>query len=159
MLGRTLRLAVAVIDGPGGRRIADAVSLRRGNIHRGVYTRTVNLADDNLLSLKLRVVPPWLGSAGSVRLLVLLATVGAAVLIRASRKGGSALSVAVGVTLLAAGIAQVALARSVLAALLCLVLLFWGVLRGGLRVVRRLIRLIGRSLRRLFRRRVAEDIY
>ncbi len=157
VLGRTARLAFAVADGLGGWTIGDAVSLRRGTIHKGIYTRTVNLADDNALSLKLRVVPPWLGSAGSVRLLVLLVLAGIMMLARAFYKGSAGFLVALGVTHLVAGIAQAAAGRSVLAVVLYLSLLFWLLfwftMRGGAKLLWRFPCWMGRGIAYPFRRR------
>ncbi|MBL7077149.1 MAG: hypothetical protein ISS31_06745, partial [Kiritimatiellae bacterium] len=160
--GRTARLAFAVADGLGGWTIRDAVSLKRGNIQKGVYTRTVNLADDNALSLNVRVAPPWLGSAGSGRLLVLLVLAGVLMLARGLYKKSAGFLIALGVTHLAAGIAQAAMGRSVLAVVLYLSLLFWVLfwftMRGGAKLLWRFPCWIGRGLAYPFRRRTPKEL-
>ena len=161
VLRRTARLCRAIADGPGGWTIADAVSFKRGNIRKGEYTRTVNLANDGALNLKLRVVPPWLGSGGSGRLFVLLVLAGVVMSARGLRRGKTGFLAALGLTHLAAGIAQAAAGRSLLAVLLFLLIVVWlfrlVVLRGGARLLWRLLCRAGRGMARPFRKRSRYD--
>jgi len=149
---RTARIGRAVVDGPGGWTLSDAVSLKRDNIHKGEYTRTVNLSDDGALYLKLRVVPPWMGSGGSGRLLVLLVLSGLVVSARGLRQGGSRFLAALGLTLFVAGLAQSTAGRSILAVALFLFLLYWVI---GHLIIRRGARLMLRLMNRKCARRDA----
>ncbi|MDP6811195.1 MAG: hypothetical protein QGH31_10825 [Kiritimatiellia bacterium] len=160
VLGRTVRLAAAFADGLGGWTIGDAISLKSGSIQKGIYTRTVNLANDHALSLSLRIVPPWLGSAGSGRLLVLLSLAGLLMLTKGLCKRGSGFLVALGVTHLVAGVAQAAAGRALLAVVLFLALLsgivLWLTRRGGIKWLWRFPCWILRCIARPFRRKPKE---
>jgi len=112
------RLWLAVLDGFGGLTLREALTPDWGGVRSETFTRTVNLSGENPLSLSLQIVPSWMGSASSARVMTGTALVGLLLTIGSCLKKKAVALTALGLTVLAFGIAQGAAGRSVLAVLL-----------------------------------------
>ena len=149
VLKKTWRFCKACLDGWGDYTIVRALS---GGISGGgtvSFTRTVNLVGATPLQVCLRVVPQWMGSAGSVTIMLVSAVLGLVIAGLALKK--SAAITGLGLTVLSFGIAQAAVGRSVLAVVVVLLLLAFFVRIGGARFIRLCIAGIFRMIAGIFR--------
>ena len=112
-------LAVAALTaqpGPSFIALKNAFVEAAQNLRELSFTRSVSLPDDQPLFLVLDLVPAWLGSAGSWRVLLAAGLVGIVALARFSgRTRFSAMGMALGMTLLTAALAQLTVGRAILA--------------------------------------------
>ena len=158
VLGTATRIAAAIADGPGGRRVWDAVTRGWDGARERTLTRTVSLAGEEPLRLNLQIVPRWIGGGSAPRRGIVAVVLGLAVMAAGiARKKGVAL-IALGGTVVLFGIAQSAAGRSVLAVILVLAVALF-VIRWGVRIgwrlflfaIRVLLRVIGGTVRALSR--------
>ena len=120
------RLTKAVFDGPGGHTIRQALAGGIRGARSVEFTRTVTLSSMPPLSVKIEILPWWMGSASSAPAFTFFVILGIILTIKGlSGKQGL---FALGLTVLAFGISESALGRSVLAALAMLVILVFLIL-------------------------------
>ena len=132
LLSPGLSLKDVLADGWGG---GDTVEI----------VRAVELATGRHLQIKLEMVPRWMGARSSARGLLACVLCGLAVLVAGLRlQRARRVWMALGGTLLIAGLAQAALGRDILAVALLLVLILLFVFGGGWRLVLRLAAVFGR---------------
>jgi len=86
------------------------------NLQQLSFTRSVSLPDDQSLFLVLNLVPSWVGSAGSLWLLLIAGLLGIGAMIHSLRREHlSAMELALGLTLLTVALAQLTMVRTALA--------------------------------------------
>ena len=147
-LGRKLQLmALAIADGPRRRTLKEALTAGWGGTQTMDFTRTVNLCGrQEPLTLKLHVVPSWLGGVKS-SVVMMIAVVAGMLLLIVGGIGRRPFIIALGLTASMYGLAQGAAGCTVLAVTTLLLVaaaigasglwLTWVVLRAGGRGVRR----------------------
>lgn len=154
-------LVRALVDGPRGRRVIQVFTSGWQGMQSCTFSRTTDLSDDEPLAVKVKVVPRWIGSSGSVPVLMLTTVLGLGLLIVGAIAWRRPLPQALGLALLVVGVAQSTLGRAALAVLLILVVLM-GILHLLCRALRTLCRALAQRLRiarerRRAKRRVPES--
>jgi len=120
---KTWRLWRAVRDGWGRYTISQALAGGIGGATNEGFTSAVNLSNADPLSLSLLVVPAWFGSADSPRVMIVALILGLIFVSGAqAKKAGYQ---ALGLTVLLFAVAQSAAGRSVLAAILAVVIVIF----------------------------------
>jgi len=138
ILAGAWRICAAIFDGWGGRSVLQAAI---GSCHGQrvwEFTRTVNMSSGTPATLKLQIVPTWIGAGSSARMLVGAVVLGLLIAVFALAKKRGAGMLAVGLTVLLVGVAQSAAVRSLLSALLVLgvtVLLVRWLVRSGFKFI------------------------
>ncbi|MBU4211582.1 MAG: hypothetical protein KKD33_03250, partial [Verrucomicrobia bacterium] len=104
--------------------LKNAFNAASQNLQQLSFTRSVSLPDDPSLFLVLNLVPSWVGSAGSLWLLLIAGLLGGGAMIRSLRREHfSAMGLALGLTLLTVALAQLTLGRVTLALGILVILL------------------------------------
>lgn len=136
---KTWRLLSAVTDGPGGRTLRSALAADWGGIRTQEFSRNVNLAGMGPLTVRLYVVPDWIGSASSARLLVVWLLAGLLLVAAGSVQRRRPALLALGLIASAFGFSQAAAGRSIVAVLFLLaiawILLYLLLAKGGIRLL------------------------
>jgi hypothetical protein len=149
------RVLLAILDGPGRRTIGHALAGGVGETRTVEFTRTVTLSDMSPLSVKLNVVPWWMGGASSSRLFIvyLVLALLAAIKSIAGKSGWPALAL----TLLVFALSASAIGRSMLAMLVLLAILWLILFKGGLRIIWNILKTAGGIFRRRRKEETIED--
>ncbi len=151
---KTWRLLLAVCDGPGRFTLERALNYDFGGPRELEFTRPVGLAGCAPLTLKLRLVPAWMGSAGVPIMMVFWLVAGLFLTAAAvARQKGPALT-ALGVTVVLIGLAQGSVGRSILAVPLAIIVIVV-VVRVLIKIVPRLVKYLSS---RLHRRNIETEI-
>lgn len=162
----TLRTFVAIsralLDGPHGTQLTDALvtGMQPNRTHH--FTRSVNLSSTEPVTVALSIVPDWVGENGSPRILTGAALFTILLLLRARKKASVPLA-ALCLTFATLAITQAAVGQAILAILLALVIA-WAILtilvfNGGLaRMAGPVFRLLARPFRRRKHHPIDDDL-
>lgn len=139
------RLWLAILDGPRGLRVTGVLTEDWGAGRPVEFKRAMGLSGADSLSLKLWIVPAWVGRGGSVKAMTLALTLGVVAACATLLRRSGAAACAFSLTLLTAGLAQAGVGRAILAVLLALLAVLLASMLTG--------RLLGRLGRRKPKRR------
>lgn len=161
MLRKAWGLLIAVLDGPGNQRLSQVLSNREGVLQAIELTRTVNFIGESPLSIRLSVVPLWMGSLSSARIMIMACFAGLVLLAAGFTVLKKRLVYVLGMTSLVFGLSQGSLGRNLLSVALAgyFVYLFarfmrkygFKLIRGVARYIWKLFKYIGSFLRLLVR--------
>jgi len=143
---KALGTIVAALDGPRGRSVAGVLMSGWGGPSSDEFTRTVNLAEEVPLDLRVYVVPYWVGNAGSARMLAVWLLVGVLGVVFAAWKRRSVALAALALTVIGFAAAQCAIGSSIIAVFAALAIVFVLIRWPGLALVRLAWRLAKRLL-------------
>jgi hypothetical protein len=134
----TRRVFRAMLDGWGRYTIGHAlVSEWEGRTEHG-FTRAINLSEEKPPTLSLRVVPIWMGGAGSTRLMTAALAGGFVLMIPVVRRRSKLNLLALGLTFVIVGLAQASMTRSAMALFLAgliMIAIIVFLSKGGLKLL------------------------